>query len=486
MQEDEAMESSAALSITYCKTDSLNPNAHNPRVHTKKQVGQIAQSIQSFGFNVPLLVDEHSSVIAGHGRLLAAKQLGWQKVPVIRLQHLTKAQQSAFLIADNRLTENSSWDDRLLGEQLKTLSEMDLTFELSATGFEISEIDLLIDGLGFVTESDADDQVPADTGIPVTRAGDLWQLGRHRVLCGDALREECHAKLIGRAEANLVITDPPYNVVIDGHASGLGRIKHQEFKMASGEMTRLQFTEFLRAAMAAAKGSSLPGSLAYWFMDWRHLEEILAAGAKAYDELLNLCVWTKTNAGMGSFYRSAHELIFLFKNGTGSHRNNIELGKFGRYRTNVWSYAGVSAFSRSGEEGDLLSLHPTPKPVALIADAIKDCTARADIVLDPFLGSGTTLIAAERTGRVCRGLELDPCYVDLAIRRWQIHTGLDAVLIESGETFRAKAQAVSDSTGVAVPCTDKNPSHPQEARLEHGSGRRLQSRVRKAAKGKSV
>lgn len=450
------MESNVSLSITYRTTGSLNPNTHNPRVHTKKQVGQIARSIQSFGFNVPLLVDEHSSVIAGHGRLLAAKQLGWPKVPVIRLDHLTKAQQSAFLIADNRLTENSSWDNRLLGEQLKTLSEMDLTFELSATGFEVPEIDLLIDGLDVVTQADADDQVPASTGLPVTRAGDLWQLGKHRVLCGDALRPESHAKLVGDAKANLVITDPPYNVVIDGHASGLGRTRHREFEMASGEMSRQEFTDFLQSAMAAARESSLPDSLAYWFMDWRHLQEILAAGTKVYDELLNLCVWAKTNAGMGSFYRSAHELIFLFKNGTGSHRNNVQLGKFGRYRTNVWSYAGVNTFSRSGPEGDLLSLHPTPKPVTLIADAIKDCTARADIVLDPFLGSGTTVIAAERTGRVCSGLELDPCYVDVTIRRWQKHTGLDAVLIESGETFNAReaaggtAQIVSPTPTAAI------------------------------------
>jgi hypothetical protein len=202
-------------------------------------------------------------VIAGHGRLLAAKQLGWQKVPVIRLEHLTKAQQSAFLIADNRLTENSSWDDRLLGEQLKTLSEMDLTFELSATGFEIPEIDLLIDGVDVIPQTDVDDQVPASTGIPVTRAGDLWQLGRHRVLCGDALRGESYVTLMGGAKANLVITDPPYNVAIDGHASGLGKVKHREFKMASGEMSPPEFTAFLQSAMAATRESSLPGSLAY-------------------------------------------------------------------------------------------------------------------------------------------------------------------------------------------------------------------------------
>ena len=433
-----------ALSISYCSPESLNPNAKNPRVHTKKQVSQIAQSIRSFGFNVPLLVDDRHNVIAGHGRLQAAQQLGWTKVPVIMLGHLTKAQQSAFLIADNRLTENSSWDNRLLGEQLKTLAEMDLTFDMEATGFEIGEIDLLIDGLDVVAEADADDQIPAVTGAHVTQAGDLWQLGKHRVLCADALRAENHAMLMDGAKANLVITDPPYNVAIDGHASGLGKFRHREFEMAAGEMSRSEFIAFLHSAMVAAKDSSLTGSLAYWFMDWRHMEEMLTAGAKAYTALLNLCVWTKTNAGMGSFYRSAHELIFLFKNGTSSHRNNVQLGRFGRNRTNVWSYPGANNFSRSGPEGDLLSLHPTPKPVALVADAIKDCTARGDLVLDPFLGVGTTIIAADRTGRCCYGMELDPHYVDASIRRWQTHTGQKAVLLRTGETFETReASALS-------------------------------------------
>lgn len=288
-------------------------------------------------------------------------------------------------------------------------------------------------------------------------------------------------------KASLVITDPPYNVVIDGHASGLGKTRHREFEMASGEMSRTEFTAFLESAMTAARASSLPGSLAYWFMDWRHLDEILSAGTKAYDELLNLCVWTKTNAGMGSFYRSAHELIFLFKSGTGSHRNNVQLGKFGRYRTNVWSYAGANTFSRSGSDGDLLAQHPTPKPVALIADAIKDCTARADIVLDPFLGSGTAVIAAERTGRVCHGLELDPGYVDVTIRRWQKHTGLNAVLVGSGETFSNREAANAEQTVSAAPAALSNEqSHQQEGALEHGSGRRLHNRVRKTAKGNTV
>jgi DNA methylase len=224
-------------------------------------------------------------------------------------------------------------------------------------------------------------------------------------------------------------------VAIDGHASGLGRVHHRDFAMASGEMSTGEFTEFLRKAMTLSKQGSQPGSLAYYFMDWRHMTQILAAGLDVYGEPKNLCIWAKNNGGMGSFYRSAHELIFLFKNGAASHRNNVQLGKFGRYRTNVWNYPSANTFSRSGPEGDLLALHPTPKPVSLIADAIKDSTGRGALILDPFLGSGTAVIAAERTGRVCYGLELDPCYVDALIRRWQRRTKGDALHLESGESF---------------------------------------------------
>jgi DNA modification methylase len=239
-------------------------------------------------------------------------------------------------------------------------------------------------------------------------------------------------------KADLVITDPPYNVVIDGHASGNGSVHHREFEMASGEMSSTEFTDFLRKAMVAARDHSADGSLAYYFMDWRHMTEILAAGQQVYTGLLNLCVWAKNNGGMGSFYRSAHELIFLFKNGTGSHRNNVQLGKFGRCRTNVWNYPGANSFSRSDPEGNLLALHPTPKPVALVADAIKDCTARGDLILDPFLGSGTAVIAAERSGRRCYGLNLDPLYVDTSIRRWQRLTKVDAIHVDTGETFNSR------------------------------------------------
>jgi DNA modification methylase len=430
--------SSAALKVIYLPTTSLNPHPQNPRVHSDKQVHQIAQSIEAFGFNVPILVDERQNVVAGHGRLLAARKLGWKTVPVIKLNHLSEAQYKAFLIADNRLTENSSWDDRLLGEQLKVLSELQLDFDLEVIGFETAEIDVLIDGLETINELDPDDRLPAIETSAVSASDDLWQLGSHRVLCGNSLISESYRRLLAGAKADLVITDPPYNVAIDGHASGLGKTRHREFAMASGEMTAREFAEFLRKAMALSKQSSHRGSLAYYFMDWRHQREILAAGGDVYGKPMNVCVWVKNNGGMGSFYRSAHELIFLFKNGDASHCNNVQLGKFGRYRTNVWNYPSANTFSRSGPEGDLLALHPTPKPVALIADAIKDSTRRGGLILDPFLGSGTAVMAAERTGRICYGLELDPLYVDSIIRRWQSRTKRGAFHVESGDSFRSR------------------------------------------------
>ena len=418
--------SKTPLEVTYLRTTSLKPDPRNPRVHTDKQVRQIAQSIESFGFNVPLLIDDQQQVIAGHGRLMAARKMGWDTVPTIKLGHLTESQRMAFLIADNKLTENAFWNERMLGEQLKILSELELDFDLEAIGFEVPEIDLLIDGLNTVPEADPDDRLPEISDSAVTVPGDLWQMGKHRVLCGNSLTTDSYERLMRGERADLVITDPPYNVVIDGHASGNGAIHHREFAMASGEMSSTEFTDFLRNAMIAARDHSAT------------MTEILSAGQEVYTELLNLCVWAKTNGGMGNFYRSAHELVFLFKSGTGSHRNNIQLGKFGRYRTNVWNYPGANTFSRSDSEGNLLALHPTPKPVALIVDAIKDCTARGDLVLDPFLGSGTAVIAAERSGRRCYGLELDPLYVDTIIHRWQRQTKLDAVHVETGETFNSR------------------------------------------------
>jgi DNA modification methylase len=436
------------LAVEYRPLSSLRLDPRNPRIHSPRQIRQIGRSIKAFGFNVPVLVDREGRVVAGHGRVLACQHLGWTEVPTIRLDHLGPEQARAFMVADNRLTETSSWDERLLGETLRDLAELELEFSLEATGFEMGEIDLKIEGLTTSSEGKPD---PADTILPppagpaITRPGDLWLLGRHRLLCGSALEETSYAALMPGEQAAMVFTDPPYNVPIAGHVSGLGAVQHREFAMASGEMSGPEFTAFLRTALGLAARNSQDGSLHFVCMDWRHMAELLTAGGEAYSELKNLCIWAKNNAGMGSLYRSQHELVFVFKSGHAPHRNNIELGRHGRHRSNLWSYPGVNSFGRPSEEGNLLALHPTVKPVKLVADAILDCSSRGDWVLDPFLGSGTSLMAAERVGRRCCGLELDPLYVDTIIRRWQAMTGDTARQAGSGRSFNETAAEVSNT-----------------------------------------
>jgi len=426
------------VAIIYRAISELRFDPNNPRLHSPEQIRQIANSISAFGFNVPVLVDANLKVIAGHGRILACQLLGWTEVPTIRLEHLSETQAKAFMIADNRLTEVAIWDDRLLAEQLQELSVLDLDFGLEVTGFEMGEIDLRIEGL----KSEAgDEEDPADAlacvqgGPRVSGPGSLWLLGRHRILCASAQDEAAYALLMQRERAAMVFTDPPYNVPIEGNVSGLGSIHHRDFQMAVGEMNETEFTTFLSRACELFARYSIDGSLHFIFMDWRHLGELLTAGREVYGELKNVCVWVKPNGGLGSFYRSRHELVFVFKHGRSRHHNNVQLGKFGRNRTNVWEYPSPTAFGKSGAEGNLLGLHPTVKALALVADAIMDASARGDIVLDSFLGSGTTVIAAERTGRCCFGLELDPLYVDASVRRWQAFTGEQARHGLSGKSF---------------------------------------------------
>ncbi|MDK2741961.1 MAG: site-specific DNA-methyltransferase [Nitrospira sp. BO4] len=416
----------------------LTVDPMNARVHPPQQVRQIAHSIEAFGFNVPVLIDAQDQIIAGHGRLLAAQKLGLREVPTICLAHLTEPQRRAFQIADNRLTEHATWDKNLLGVQLKALAEVNLEFSLEVTGFATAEIDLIIEGLTPATD-EADnlaDIVPApSSGAPVSRVGDLWLLGPHRLYCGNALEAEAYQVLLEETKAGMVFTDPPYNVPIAGHASGLGRMTHRDFSMASGEMTEAEFTTFLTHAFTHLADHTIDGALIFACMDWRHLEELLAAGRATFTELKNLCIWDKGTGGMGSLYRSQHEMVFVYKSGTASHQNNIQLGQFGRYRTNVWRYPGVNSFARAKDEGNLLTHHPTVKPVALVADAILDASKRGDVILDAFLGSGTTLIAAEQTGRICYAMELEPAYVDTAVRRWQTWTGQRARHATSGQLF---------------------------------------------------
>ena len=367
------------LNIADQPVGALRPRAGNPRTHSPKQVQQIADSIARFGFTNPVLVDDDNGVIAGHGRLAAAKLLGLTHVPTIRLSGMSEAEVRAYVIADNKLAENAGWDRELLGLEMQYLEELD--FDLSLTGFAAPEIDLLISELEPVQEADPGDAVPAPQAQAVTQLGDVWQLGPHRLLCGDATKAETYAALLRGERAQLVFTDPPYNVRIDGHVGGKGDIKHREFAMAAGEMSAGQFTQFLTTTALHLVANSVDGAIHFQCMDWRHAKEMLAAGEAAYSELKNICVWAKTNGGMGSLYRSQHELVFVFKAGSAPHINNVELGKHGRNRTNVWAYAGVNSFGANRAD---LALHPTVKPVALVADAIRDCSKRDGLVLDPF------------------------------------------------------------------------------------------------------
>lgn len=419
--------------IEHLPIRALKPYGQNPRTHSRRQIRKIAKSIEQFGFVNPVLIGDDLTIIAGHGRVEAAKLLGLGKVPTLRLSHLNEAQRQAYVLADNRLALDAGWDRELLVLELQNL--IDLGFEVELTGFETGEIDVLLEE---AAEAEIDpgpeDQIPEIAIGPATsRSGDLWILGNHRLLCGDAREPSAYEVLLGGEHVDAVFTDPPYNVPIAGHVSGKGRIQHREFAMAVGEMSETEFVAFLKATLLPAATASRAGAVHFVCMDWRHSAELQAAGREIYSALLNLCVWTKTNGGMGSLYRSQHELIFVFRVGQTSHRNNVELGRHGRNRTNVWSYAGVNTF-RAGRIEELAT-HPTVKPVALVADAIRDVTRHGEIVLDPFAGSGTTLIAAEKTGRCGRGIELDPFYVDVAIRRWEAYTGKSARLESSGASF---------------------------------------------------
>jgi DNA modification methylase len=421
------------LTVTYEEIQNLVPYVRNARTHSKHQIRQIAESIRTFGFTNPVLVNRSKMIIAGHGRIEAAKLLGMGKVPTICLENLTEDQIRAYILSDNRLAEKAGWDNSILAIELQHLISVDLGFDVSITGFEIGEIDLILQDAAVKAEEE--EPVEISSGPAVTKRGDIWLLGNHRLICGDALEESTYSSLMNAEKADVVFSDPPYNVTIDGNVCGKGAIRHREFAMASGEMSESEFFDFLCGALSLLERHSRDGSVHFLCMDWRHASEILQAGKKAYDTFLNLCVWTKDNGGMGSFYRSQHELVFVFRKGKESHRNNIQLGRFGRNRTNVWRYPGVNTLSKSAGEGNLLALHPTVKPVAMIADAILDCSSRDDIVLDNFSGIGSTILAAEKVGRVCYAIEIDPLYVDAAVKRWEKHTGEKAVCGATGEQF---------------------------------------------------
>lgn len=409
---------------------TLIPNPRNARTHSDKQIGQIAASIRRFGWSSPIVTDDARNIVAGHGRWEAAKKLKLDEVPVIRMQFLSEADRRAFALADNRIAELAGWDENLLAAELTFLLEDG--FELEITGFTLADVDLSIG------EAPPEDDEPVELPDPdrdaVTLPGDLWLIGPHRIYCGDSRNASSYEALLGDERAAMIVADLPYNVPINGHVSGNGRVRHREFMMAVGEMSPAEFIAFMRAIFRMLVRFSVDGSIHYHFMDWRHLREILDAADGIYTEFKQLLVWNKTSAGQGAFYRSKHELIPVFKNGRGPHQNHFGLE---RYRANVLDYPGACGFYK-GRKQDL-EAHPTVKPTALIGDLMSDCSSRGDIILDPCLGSGSTLLAAHHMKRRGYGIEIDPLYVDTAIRRLTVASRTCAVHAD-GRTFEDVAE----------------------------------------------
>jgi DNA modification methylase len=444
------------LSFECVPIDRIKRSPYNARQHTAKQISKLARSIQKFGFISPVVIDEDGTLLCGHARVEAACRLGMRDVPAARACHLSESDKRAFILADNRLAELASWNSKSLQRELRFLSDLDIDFDFAAIGFDTPEVDVVLE-----SNDDADDGadlLPRATDLPpVTKVGDLWALGDHRLYCGSALGKSSYDIMLGGDRAQMVFTDPPYNVPINGHVGGRGAVKHREFAMASGEMTPEEFQAFLTTAAIRIEGAVCDGAMCFVCMDWRHCEDLLKATKRF--ELRNICVWVKNNGGMGSLYRSQHEFVFVFKSGAADHLNNVELGKYGRNRTNVWQYGGANSFG--SDRVSLLECHPTVKPVALVADAIKDCSRRGDLILDPFGGSGTTLIAAEKSKRRAALIELDPLYVDVTIRRWQTYTGATAVHTTTGSLF-----------------SDRERSNVSPCSIEHHEGGRGDGRQR--------
>jgi DNA modification methylase len=435
-----AVRASGLNAIEQVAIDLLRPYPGNARTHSDRQLVKIAASLESFGWMNPVLAEQDGTIIAGHGRWQAAKSLGLTHVPVIRFEHLSPDELRAYRLADNRLAELSGWSDDILAIELQHLSTVDLDFNIEIIGWDHAEIDIMLDP----PEDQEAAGDPADSGIPepsehpVSTLGDLWMLDKHRLLCGSSLEALSFDRLMDGQKARMSFQDAPYNCPIGGHVSGLGRVQHREFAMASGEMEEDEFRRFLSTNLGLVRDHLVDGAILVLCMDWRQILQLQLATRDTQLATLNRAVWVKNNGGMGSLLRSKHELVLLCKHGRAPHVNNVELGRHGRYRTNVWPYAGVNSFGKGRMEQ--LGAHPTPKPIPLVADAIRDVSNRGDIVLDSFMGSGTTLLAAERTGRVAYGMDIDPAYIDVAIRRWEKMTGKQALHAVTGDTFAALSE----------------------------------------------
>lgn len=424
----------AQMHVNQTEINALRPPPRELRKSNKRHQMALESSIRAFGVVKPLLVDAQGAIVAGYAVWKAAKAVGLQMMPTICISHLTPEQIRLYRIADNQIGTLSSFHEEMLKIELEELSGLclDLDLNLELTGFSTAETDNVLlnakpEPQNENAERNEDD--PATAPV-VSRLGDLWIAGDHRILCANSLDEPSYLALMAGELAQMVVADPPYNVPVAGHVSG--RKGAKEFAFASGEMSPEEFILFLLAVFSLLVKFSVDGSIHYHFIDWRHVWEMLSAGRQAYSEHRNILVWNKTNASMG-WYRSQHELVCVFKHGTAPHIDNFGLGDTGRYRTNVLTHPGSNTF-RKGRDEDLAA-HPTVKNFSLIADLIRDCSRRGGIILDNFGGSGTTMLAAEWTGRRARLIEIDPAYVDVTLRRWMKQTGGGVILAETGQTF---------------------------------------------------
>jgi DNA modification methylase len=423
---------------------TVKPYARHARNHNKRAIEKIKKIIAHYGQLVPIIVDPNNVIIDGHAVWQSMTELGSGDIAVIVVAGRSDPEVKALRLALNRIPSDAAWDNERLRREIQEL--VNLSFDLELTGFDAPEIDHILD-VDLQELNVVDDDIPAVEKNAVSAAGDVWACGHHRVGCGDARDQAFVDRVRDGKMSDICFIDPPYNVPIAGFVSGKGCARHRESAHAVDEMSSDEFIAFLGESLKVLRAASTPSALIFACMDWRHVFELIGAGRQCGLDLLNMCVWAKTNAGMGSLYRCQHELICVFKAGAEAHANNVELGRHGRNRSNLWTYRGFNAFGSDRDE--LLANHPTVKPVMMIADALRDVTKRGGIVLDTFLRSGSTLMAAEEIGRRCFGVELDPLHVDLAIRRWQTKTARDVLHAETGELFEARARhltAIAEGT----------------------------------------
>lgn len=435
--------------------EGFKPNSLNPellpitqlnfpkrilKTKAEKRIETHKRFLEHEGYGLPVPIDLMNNIILGEERVEAARRLGHTHIAVVRVGDITKDTIRKLRLLEAKLSTVGELDRKQVRDTFLEVLDTEADYNLEILGFSTAEIDLTLEFTDQIEESGESEQLnPEDEALPepceapVSRIGDIWTANGHRLICGDATLPETYARLLQGDQAKVTVSDPPYGVKINGHVSGLGKNNHREFVQGSDKVTKKELKKLLKKSTRQFLENSQDGALIYLWMDWRGIELLLLICRKLGLTLINLCVWGKTSPSMGSYYRSQHELCAVLRVGRASHQNNVELGIHGRSRSNLWSAPGMNSFGR--ERDELLASHPTPKPCILFEDIIKDCTSRGDIILDGFLGSGTTLIAAEKTGRKARVIELDPIYVDVAVRRFQKRFGIEMLHEPSGKTF---------------------------------------------------